>query len=250
MSRMLAAVGSGKHPQAPVAVAAKPHYFCELALERTVDNLLRDCPPFWTSQQLLEAAAGGEFLSLDPEYFARELSQILRQGTSSQRRSLEALLERFLEDAPLQLLCQRLLHLLGDADLAAFIADLWQPIAGAHCSTAAYPDRHPQQPHNNHWQSETSQGGARQTPKNADAAGTSGSGEKPQGAAAGRSPEQHSLFGTVRWRGLEEVLLASALVLNGPQLWRLLREDLGDEFEVPPPPYAKVILPVHDLANR
>ena len=35
---------AGKHPQAPVAVAARTHYFCELDVPATVANFLEDCP--------------------------------------------------------------------------------------------------------------------------------------------------------------------------------------------------------------
>lgn len=31
----------GRHPQAPVAVAQRPHYFCELDVPRSVRHLLR-----------------------------------------------------------------------------------------------------------------------------------------------------------------------------------------------------------------
>ena len=31
----------GRHPQAPVAVAQRPHYFCELDVPRTLRRLLR-----------------------------------------------------------------------------------------------------------------------------------------------------------------------------------------------------------------
>ena len=37
----------GRHPQAPVTVAAKPHYFCELNVLRTVKNFVDEVPQFW-----------------------------------------------------------------------------------------------------------------------------------------------------------------------------------------------------------
>ena len=44
-------VWKGAHSQAPVAVAAKPHYFSELDLPATIHNLLQHCPDFWTSPE-------------------------------------------------------------------------------------------------------------------------------------------------------------------------------------------------------
>jgi hypothetical protein len=45
-------VWEGKHPQAPVAVAAKPHYFCELAVVPSLRNLLSSHPQFLQSEEL------------------------------------------------------------------------------------------------------------------------------------------------------------------------------------------------------
>lgn len=55
----------GRSLQAPVAVASKTHYFCELDVVATVRNLLDRCPDFWRSEELLRSCAGGAFLALD-----------------------------------------------------------------------------------------------------------------------------------------------------------------------------------------
>lgn len=47
----------GKHPQAPVSVASKPHYFCELAVGPSVRALLDAHPQFLESAELRCAAA-------------------------------------------------------------------------------------------------------------------------------------------------------------------------------------------------
>lgn len=64
-------VWAGRHPQAPVAVAAKPHYFAELDVPATVRNLLRECPEFWESREMRKSLEGGEWLALDPAYIAQ-----------------------------------------------------------------------------------------------------------------------------------------------------------------------------------
>jgi hypothetical protein len=57
--------------QAPVAVASKPHYFCELDVVATVRNLLRSCPDFWRSEELGRSARSGSFLALDYSFMVQ-----------------------------------------------------------------------------------------------------------------------------------------------------------------------------------
>ena len=65
-------VWRGKHAQAPVAVAAKPHYFGELDVVASVAALARaDGGAFWRSPEVREAAALGGMLELDPDFFAQ-----------------------------------------------------------------------------------------------------------------------------------------------------------------------------------
>lgn len=61
----------GKHSQAPVAVAAKPHYFGELDVTASVRALADGCPGFWRSEQLAAACEAGEWLRLEPELVAQ-----------------------------------------------------------------------------------------------------------------------------------------------------------------------------------
>ena len=61
----------GKHPQAPVAVVAKPHYFSQLNIVRTIGNLADDCPDFWTSEEFCKSMANGELLTSHAEYFSK-----------------------------------------------------------------------------------------------------------------------------------------------------------------------------------
>jgi hypothetical protein len=58
-------VWAGKHPQAPVAVANKTHYFCELDVVATVRSFVGACPGFWESRELQQSMASGAFLALD-----------------------------------------------------------------------------------------------------------------------------------------------------------------------------------------
>jgi len=65
-------VWRGKHAQAPVAVAAKPHYFGELDVVASVAALAAaDGGAFWRSVEVREAAAGGGLVELDPDFFAQ-----------------------------------------------------------------------------------------------------------------------------------------------------------------------------------
>ena len=62
----------GKHSQAPVAVAAKPHYFGELDVVASVTALARsEGSAFWRSPEIREAVAGGGLVELDPDFFAQ-----------------------------------------------------------------------------------------------------------------------------------------------------------------------------------
>ncbi|KAJ9520968.1 hypothetical protein QJQ45_022712 [Haematococcus lacustris] len=65
-------VWEGKHAQAPVSVATKTHYFCELDVVRSVRAFLRHCPDFWRSDLFLDSlVAQGELLQLEPAWFAK-----------------------------------------------------------------------------------------------------------------------------------------------------------------------------------
>ena len=61
-------VWQGKHPQAPVAVAAKPYYFTELDIQHSVLNILKHHPEFFASEQMLESVNSGDILALDRDY--------------------------------------------------------------------------------------------------------------------------------------------------------------------------------------
>ncbi|GLI62123.1 hypothetical protein VaNZ11_004658 [Volvox africanus] len=137
----------GKHPQAPVAVAAKTHYFCELALLPTVRSLLRHHPQFWASEQWRECCRDGAVLELDRRHFCEVLLKDLPSsdnceptnsgaGAGSGAARLAALLRDFLS-APTptgaalshghphwQLLCQRLLHQLDERQLLRLVNTL------------------------------------------------------------------------------------------------------------------------------
>lgn len=59
----------GKHPQAPVAVAAKPNYFSELDMKQTIRNMLKHHPAFFSSHQMLASLKSGDITALDRSYF-------------------------------------------------------------------------------------------------------------------------------------------------------------------------------------
>ncbi len=62
-------VWQGKHPQAPVAVAAKPYYFSELNIQQTMHNILKHHPEFFASEQMLDTVRSGNITVLDKDYF-------------------------------------------------------------------------------------------------------------------------------------------------------------------------------------
>ncbi|GIL51027.1 hypothetical protein Vafri_6992 [Volvox africanus] len=133
----------GKHPQAPVAVAAKTHYFCELALLPTVRSLLRHHPQFWASEQWQECCRDGAVLELDRRHFCEVLLKDLPSSDNCEPTNsgagaarLAALLRDFIS-APTptgaapshghphwQLLCQRLLHQLDERQLLRLVNTL------------------------------------------------------------------------------------------------------------------------------
>ncbi len=59
----------GKHPQAPVAVAAKPYYFSELNIHQSMLNILKHHPQFFTSHQMADTIKSGDILALDQNHF-------------------------------------------------------------------------------------------------------------------------------------------------------------------------------------
>lgn len=64
-------VWQGKHPQAPVTVAAKPNYFSELDIKKTIENLLTDHPRFFASDQMLKSLMAGDITAMDRPYFCQ-----------------------------------------------------------------------------------------------------------------------------------------------------------------------------------
>ena len=64
-------VWQGKHAQAPVAVAAKPHYFSELDVNKSMRNILNRCPEFFASEQFLSSVSNGTITALDRAFFCQ-----------------------------------------------------------------------------------------------------------------------------------------------------------------------------------
>lgn len=75
----------GKHAQAPVAVAAKPHYFSELDVNRTMRNILKNCPEFFASDQFLSSVADGTITALDRSFFCQVWLHPVSSLTMSRR---------------------------------------------------------------------------------------------------------------------------------------------------------------------
>lgn len=89
-------VWRGKHPQAPVTVAAKPHYFSELDMKKTIKNLLKYHPEFFASDQMLKSLESGDITALDRPYFcqvANLLSNVCQLPLQSTLSHVAQLLE-------------------------------------------------------------------------------------------------------------------------------------------------------------
>ncbi|KAJ7566970.1 hypothetical protein O6H91_02G126200 [Diphasiastrum complanatum] len=111
----------GSHGQAPATVASKPHYFLELDVLQSVQNFLKNVPSFWSSEELWDSLKDGEFIFLDKEFFSHELLKKMLDQTPSE---VWKLVKQYLEDESFFVLCHRILHLISDAGLLAFVNGL------------------------------------------------------------------------------------------------------------------------------
>lgn len=112
----------GSHSQAPATVAAKPHYFRELDVVRTVENFIACVPAFWTSDELWdEVLRDGSLISLDVDFFVKEL--LWRMFNDNSFESWQ-LVRDFVANESFSLLCSRILHLVKDRELLMFVNDL------------------------------------------------------------------------------------------------------------------------------
>lgn len=116
----------GKHAQAPVTVASKPHYFCELHVLRTVRNFVERVPQFWESSELLAEVRTGEILHVDLPYFVDAILDDLVQGREAALR----LVEDYLQHEDYAVLCRTLLPLLDPPALLCLLDGLL-PLVGA-----------------------------------------------------------------------------------------------------------------------
>lgn len=187
-------VWRGKHTQAPVAVAQKPHYFCELDVPRTIDRFARDCPGFWRSEELAASIESGALPVVDPHFFQEELAAWLREEGRRSDALYDALCD-FLEAGPWRDLCGRLLPHLPDADLLSFCQQL---LGGSPAGSRARHERR-------RW---SAPGGSE--------------------AAAAAPVAAALVFRRAVWPALGDLLLASACGCSAPRLLRLLAEDPDD----------------------
>ncbi|KAI8462873.1 MAG: hypothetical protein J3K34DRAFT_527439 [Monoraphidium minutum] len=181
-------VWAGRHPQAPVAVAAKPHYWAELDVPATLRNLARGCPEFWESRELRRSLESGEWLALDLDYCSKELQERLHSGGGAWRDAITRELEDLLARCDWRVVCQQVLPLMGEAELLSAL----RALGDAHFSRRAGRDL---------------------------AAWAAGGGGGGGGAAL--------VLAGVRWRGVRDVLLANALAARGGVLARLLAREEG-----------------------
>jgi uncharacterized membrane protein YgcG len=119
-------VWRGAHPQAPVVVTAKPHYWCELDAPATLAALAARSGAFfdfWASDEVADGLSGGDVLSLDVPFFLEELTLELTRGS----RRLKALLDGVLGAEAWAQLAQRLLPTLARDDdaLLRLLRDLF-----------------------------------------------------------------------------------------------------------------------------
>ncbi|EFN58578.1 hypothetical protein CHLNCDRAFT_50380 [Chlorella variabilis] len=190
----------GRHPQAPVAVAQRTHYFSELDVPRTLRHLIRECPDFWGSREMRSSVETGaaQLLALDPVFWSRELLRWLEDRHSASGSRLYTELCRCLEAGPWRLHCQRLLQLLPQHDLLPFATGL--------LDSSRLPG----------------DGGWSGGQRSGQAAGSD--------AAAPGQPSAWLVFRRVQWQSLDQLMLAAAMGCCLPLLLRLLRdEEMADE---------------------
>ncbi|GBF88978.1 hypothetical protein Rsub_01477 [Raphidocelis subcapitata] len=190
-------VWAGRHPQAPVAVAAKPHYFSELDVVATVRNLLRDCPEFWESHEVRRSLEGGEWLALDPAYIAEELQERLHRG-GAWREDILRELSALPTCVGWRALCQRVAPLMGEGELLAVLRTL----GARHFAPA---------------------GGLRGWARGGGGGGEGGAAV----GAGGAGPERDAplALAGVEWRDARDALLANALACHAGRLRRVLAGD-------------------------
>eukprot|EP00854_Cymbomonas_tetramitiformis_P003794 gene3794-4745_t len=118
----------GKHPQAPVTVAAKPHYFCELNVNESNSEicvhltLAAACTGIRGSAEFIDELKSGDIIRMDIPFFARELAYILMEGEC--RSDSELIIDAigdFLGEASWQELCQKLLPTLEWPEMARLV---------------------------------------------------------------------------------------------------------------------------------
>ncbi|KAL6762766.1 hypothetical protein V8C86DRAFT_2510710 [Haematococcus lacustris] len=123
-------VWEGKHAQAPVSVATKTHYFCELDVVRSVRAFLRHCPDFWRSNLFLDSlVAQGELLQLEPAWFAKVLAEWLVSRRPEERCGARRCVRRWLQGEQWQRLMQRTAPLLTDDQLLQLVRRLGDHIS-------------------------------------------------------------------------------------------------------------------------
>ena len=218
----------------------------------TVRNMVRHCPDFWTSEELRQAVVSGPLLSLDTAFFVRELRAALcysadggprvspsrdsperGRGSRDERRHRDSLARsrspspdrdtqrsgsldelhappRWREATPEALGGTGVGWRAVDADalrraLSRLLAEQPWPLLCRRL-LHALPE-------------EELLGFAR------------GSVADRAGRDDGDSPAVRLVYGDVRWRRTEDLLLASALAGHGQQLWRLLADD-AEELDV------------------
>ncbi|KAH9330602.1 hypothetical protein KI387_002710, partial [Taxus chinensis] len=119
-------VWKGRHGQSPAVVATKPHYFQDLDVLSTVENLLENVPEFWSSEEFTSSVQDGGILSLDREFFEQEILYMMYNDDSVE---VWQVVEEFLLEEKFPNLCQRLLLLLSDQEFFSFLNALGRILA-------------------------------------------------------------------------------------------------------------------------
>lgn len=108
----------GKHGQSPAVVATKPHYFLDLDVQRTIENILDNVPDFWSSNEFAESLKDGQILFLDTKFF---LDLFIRFMYEEDRIDVWDAVEKFLMEESFSYLTQHLLITLDESDLCRFL---------------------------------------------------------------------------------------------------------------------------------
>ncbi|GAB2234614.1 hypothetical protein Drorol1_Dr00003871 [Drosera rotundifolia] len=108
----------GRHGQSPAVVATKPHYFLDLDVQRTVENIIDNVPEFWSSEEFADSVKDGEILSIDTKFFVDFFVDLMYEDNMEE---VWKVIDKFLTEQSFSYLCRHLLIILDETTLCFFL---------------------------------------------------------------------------------------------------------------------------------